>query len=271
VDIFAERGTPAVAVAAATVTKVRSGAVSGLAVGIRDASGIEYFYGHLDRFARGLRAGQHVRPGQVLGYVGNSGNAAGGPMHVHFEVHVGGLPTTPKPYVDRWLLAAQAKARTLDSKIESKSQGMSIPVHRAITPAAFGGPAVILGAAPASVRSAQNQPEPYGALIAIGGGLGLILVGLGRLRRTSRRRRPGSAPGPNRSVALLEQWCTPEGAVRHGEATDPRGLPMESAPIAETKPRGGPVEEVPDPQRGSVAVGVAVISGVALAVWSIVG
>jgi hypothetical protein len=103
-----------VAVADATVEAAAvDPRMAGLYVLIRDAHGVVYDYVHLDHFAAGLRPGEHVRRGQVIGFVGNTGDAAGGATHLHFEVHVHGVPVPPKPYVDRWLLLAQKKARLL--------------------------------------------------------------------------------------------------------------------------------------------------------------
>jgi murein DD-endopeptidase MepM/ murein hydrolase activator NlpD len=124
-DLIAPRGTPIVAVANATVTQmVVDPDMAGLGVEIAHGS-VQYFYAHMDTFAQGLRVGERVRLGQVLGYVGNSGNAMGGVTHLHFEVQPGGVPVPPKPYVDRWLLKAE---RRLHEMIRS-SRGAGKP-HR---------------------------------------------------------------------------------------------------------------------------------------------
>jgi murein DD-endopeptidase MepM/ murein hydrolase activator NlpD len=113
-DLLAARGTPIVSVADATVSAlVNDPRMAGLGVGITDGHGTEYFYAHMERWAAGLYVGLKVRVGQVLGFVGNTGDAAGGPTHLHFEVRPHGIPVPPKPYVDGWLLKAEAKARRL--------------------------------------------------------------------------------------------------------------------------------------------------------------
>jgi hypothetical protein len=125
-DLIAPRGTPIVAVANATVTQmVVDPAMAGLGVEIADGS-VQYFYAHMETFAEGLRVGERVRLGQVLGYVGNSGDAIGGVTHLHFEVQPGGVPVPPKPYVDRWLLKAE---RRLHRMIRS-SRGPGKPDHK---------------------------------------------------------------------------------------------------------------------------------------------
>jgi peptidoglycan LD-endopeptidase LytH len=86
VDIFAPRGTPVVAVASGTVTRVSSDNIGGLVVWLADASSdLSYYYAHLDE--QHVREGQWVAAGDVLGTVGNTGNARGTPPHLHFGVY----------------------------------------------------------------------------------------------------------------------------------------------------------------------------------------
>jgi peptidase M23-like protein len=113
VDMFASEGTPLVAAADGYVSQKVVNAISGLGVEITDASNTQYFYAHLSRFAPGLRVGQQVRVGQVIGYVGHTGNASQTSPHLHFEVQPGGVPVPPKPFVDRWLILAEQKAEAL--------------------------------------------------------------------------------------------------------------------------------------------------------------
>jgi LysM repeat protein len=84
-DLFAPRGTPVVAVVSGNVVQV-VGRIGGNQLKLAGDDGVSYYYTHLDRFGTAGR----VAAGTVIGYVGNSGNAAGGPTHVHFEVHPGG-------------------------------------------------------------------------------------------------------------------------------------------------------------------------------------
>lgn len=91
-DIMAPRRTPLLAVTDATVdrlSRVESG-LGGIRIWLRDAAGNAYYYAHMQAIAAGLDAGDQVTVGQVLGSVGNSGDARGGPTHVHFEIHPSG-------------------------------------------------------------------------------------------------------------------------------------------------------------------------------------
>jgi LysM repeat protein len=94
-DLFAPRGTAAVAVVSGTVVQT-TGTIGGHQVKLLGDDGATYYYTHLDRFGASGRVGA----GQVVGYVGNTGNAAGGPTHVHFEVHPGaGAAVNPYPRI----------------------------------------------------------------------------------------------------------------------------------------------------------------------------
>jgi hypothetical protein len=103
-DLMAAKHTPAVAAVDGTVVRVRHSlsGLSGNSLTIRDADGWTYTYIHLNNdtpgtddgsnryelaFADGIRAGQRVRAGEVVGFVGDSGNAESTAPHVHFEMH----------------------------------------------------------------------------------------------------------------------------------------------------------------------------------------
>ena len=91
-DILAAKGTPVVANVSGVVTQ-RNGAISGLAYFLAGDDGNRYFGAHLDSCG----ASGRVSAGTVIGTVGNTGDAAGGPPHLHFEIHPGGSGYT-NPY-----------------------------------------------------------------------------------------------------------------------------------------------------------------------------
>ena len=97
-DILAARGTPVVANVSGVVTQ-RNGSVSGLAYYLQGDDGNEYFGAHLDSFG----ASGRVSAGTQIGTVGTSGDAEGGPPHLHFEIHPGGgAPINPYPILRRY-------------------------------------------------------------------------------------------------------------------------------------------------------------------------
>lgn len=86
-DIMAPRGTPVLSADFGTVWKVRSNALGGRTVYVLDQTKeFVHYFAHLDRYAPGLAEGQVVRPGDVLGYVGTSGNASPNEPHLHYQV-----------------------------------------------------------------------------------------------------------------------------------------------------------------------------------------
>lgn len=100
-DIFAPMGQPVVAVASGTV-RVYSNRLGGKSVWVYATYGIDFYYAHLSDWAAGLKTGDSVTKGQVIGYNGNSGNAYGGAPHVHFQLHPGGgSPVNPYPTLKR--------------------------------------------------------------------------------------------------------------------------------------------------------------------------
>ena len=87
VDIVVPRGTPIHAVQDGTIAKLFFSKAGGTTIYQFDPDGrLCYYYAHLDRYADGLHDGQHVSQGEVIGYVGTSGNAPPGTPHLHFAV-----------------------------------------------------------------------------------------------------------------------------------------------------------------------------------------
>lgn len=89
VDMAAERGTPVLAVHAGEAEFKRSN-LGGNAIWLVTPSGERFYYAHLDAFEGSSRS---VSPGEVIGYVGSTGNAGGN--HLHFETRLGDVATNP--------------------------------------------------------------------------------------------------------------------------------------------------------------------------------
>jgi murein DD-endopeptidase MepM/ murein hydrolase activator NlpD len=89
-DIMAPRGTPILACERGIIARIGTDVLGGNKLYLKGESGTYYYYAHLERYADSLANGQVVDAGQVLGYVGDTGNAKGGPTHLHFEIHPDG-------------------------------------------------------------------------------------------------------------------------------------------------------------------------------------
>ncbi len=92
-DFAAPTGTPILAAGDGTVVRAGPFGSYGNYVRIRHGDGYETSYAHMSRFARGMRAGQRVRQGQVIGYVGTTGRSTG--PHLHYEVMRRGQQVNP--------------------------------------------------------------------------------------------------------------------------------------------------------------------------------
>jgi murein DD-endopeptidase MepM/ murein hydrolase activator NlpD len=86
-DIFAPLGAPILAAAEGTVFSVGWNDIGGNRLWLRDGQGNEFYYAHLSAYSPAAVNGRHVKAGEVLGFVGNTGDAEGTPYHLHFEIH----------------------------------------------------------------------------------------------------------------------------------------------------------------------------------------
>jgi murein DD-endopeptidase MepM/ murein hydrolase activator NlpD len=90
-DLFAPLGAPVLAVASGTVFSVGWNTIGGNRLWLRDGQGNLFYYAHLSAFTPLAVNGNKVNAGDVLGFVGNTGDAQGTPTHLHFEIHPLGL------------------------------------------------------------------------------------------------------------------------------------------------------------------------------------
>ena len=98
--MIAARGTPLVAIEEGVVFRAGNSGRGGVTVWLRAGNGDEYFYAHLDARAPGLSVGTRLDLGELLGTVGNTGNARYTVPHLHFEYHPGGgSAVNPYPLV----------------------------------------------------------------------------------------------------------------------------------------------------------------------------
>lgn len=108
-DIFASLGTPVVAVAGGTLNRVGWERLGGWRLWVRDSAGDEFYYAHLSGYSPLALHSQRVRAGDVIGFVGNSGDAFTTSPHVHFEIHPRSLlrlgyngAVDPTTYLNHW-------------------------------------------------------------------------------------------------------------------------------------------------------------------------
>lgn len=110
VDIMAPRGTPVLAADDGRILKLRQNEAGGITIyQLDEGSRFVYYYAHLERYRRGLAEGEKVRQGDLLGYVGTSGNAPDNLPHLHFQVmkyrgngqYWGGDPVNPAGWFTR--------------------------------------------------------------------------------------------------------------------------------------------------------------------------
>jgi murein DD-endopeptidase MepM/ murein hydrolase activator NlpD len=98
-DVMAPHGARVFAFVNGTVSRESSSANGGIQLYLQGDNGVEYFYAHLSGYA--VPTGARVRSGQLIAYNGQTGNARYTAPHVHFEVHLGGGPVNPYPYLKR--------------------------------------------------------------------------------------------------------------------------------------------------------------------------
>ena len=108
-DIFGTLGQPLVACTDGIVFSVGFNKIGGNRLWIVDKAGNQFYYAHLSAFAINAVNGSHVKAGQVIGFMGNTGDAEGTPYHLHFEVHPVSFlylgydgAVDPSPYLNAW-------------------------------------------------------------------------------------------------------------------------------------------------------------------------
>ena len=112
IDIFAPKGTPVVAVADGIISYIGIQPKGGQCLWLTTEAGASFYYAHLDRWAPGLYEGMEVRSGDLLGFVGNTGNARTTPPHLHFGVNRNDEMVNPYPILTRANPVKRARVAT---------------------------------------------------------------------------------------------------------------------------------------------------------------
>ena len=100
IDIFAPRHTPIQSTTQGVVSKVGENTLGGLVVVVVGPGGAGHYYAHLDDYAD-ISPNDWVNAGDVIGYVGDSGNAKGTPPHVHYGIYISGSAVNPYPLLQK--------------------------------------------------------------------------------------------------------------------------------------------------------------------------
>jgi murein DD-endopeptidase MepM/ murein hydrolase activator NlpD len=102
-DIFAAEGTPIVAITDGVLDRVGWNSIGGYRYWLFDDYGNSFYHAHLSAFSPLAYDGARVRRGDVIGFVGHTGDAQFTPPHLHFEIHPGNGPATnPFPFLGAW-------------------------------------------------------------------------------------------------------------------------------------------------------------------------
>ena len=100
IDIFAARGTPIQSTTQGIVRKVGENNLGGRVVVVVGPGGAGHYYAHLEDYAD-ITPDDWVNVGDIIGYVGDSGNAKGTPPHVHYGIYINGSAVNPYPLLQK--------------------------------------------------------------------------------------------------------------------------------------------------------------------------
>jgi murein DD-endopeptidase MepM/ murein hydrolase activator NlpD len=126
-DVFAARGTPVRAPVDGVARSATSG-LGGLTVKVVMPDGTYFYLAHLAGLVEGFRDGMPVATGDIVGYVGDSGNARGGAPHLHIGIYpYGGPPIDPKPVLDQFLVEAETRLPDVLAAVQSSVAPAATP------------------------------------------------------------------------------------------------------------------------------------------------
>lgn len=134
-DVFAAHGTPVRSPVDGTV-EAGEGSLGGLYVKVFQPDGTYFYMAHLSGLVEGFQDGMAVQTGDIVGYVGNSGNARTTPPHVHLGIYsAAGEATDPKPILDQMLADALATLPAVVEHVEANRPAAPAPAEVSAEPA----------------------------------------------------------------------------------------------------------------------------------------
>jgi len=138
-DIFARLGTPLLAVADGTLHTIGFNKIGGYRLWLRDTSGNEFYYAHLSAYSPLAVEGRRVEAGDVVGFVGDTGDAEGGTPHLHFEIHPAAMAglgydgvVAPYPILLAWRRADDVSFAAGRIYVPSAPGGTALPPPGAV-------------------------------------------------------------------------------------------------------------------------------------------
>lgn len=138
-DVFAPLGTPLLAVADGTLHTIGFNKIGGYRLWLRDLSGNQFYYAHLSAYSPLAIEGRRVAAGDVIGFVGDTGDADGGAPHLHFEIHPAAMVglgydgvVAPYPILLAWRSAEDVSFAAGRVYVPSGPGGTSLPPPGAV-------------------------------------------------------------------------------------------------------------------------------------------
>lgn len=100
IDIFAQRGTPVLSATQGIIRNIGTNNLGGKVIWVTGPELSQHYYAHLEDYAEHIQEGDWVEAGEVIAYVGNTGNAKTTPPHLHYGIYFSGQgATNPYPYL----------------------------------------------------------------------------------------------------------------------------------------------------------------------------
>lgn len=182
-DVFAAHGTP-VRAPVDGIARSANGGLGGLTVKVFMEDGTYFYLAHLSALPEGFVDGMAVRTGDIVGYVGNTGNARTTPPHLHIGIYPhGGPPIDPKPVLDQFLAEAEARVPQLVEAYRAANPGAAPPAPEEPAAAPSGAEllkasAPPLAAVPAEVLYAAGANPVRGPRALVDLALGELVAGI---------------------------------------------------------------------------------------------